>query len=619
MKKGYLYLLIGLLAFVSCKDDDDSSESGSFVPGDACFSDTLFREMEHAGTIKASIRLSSPAPADYNLEVAAALEYNATEGKDYILSSTRVPVKKGETQAYAEIALIDNRTVDPERYVELRIMDAGGGRVLAPDYCRICILDDESECAVVFADKEKVGYEANETIELPICLVGTPSGNVVRFSVGQVGGTAVEGRDFEILSDTEFDLRSVQDTVKLVIRTIDNNYNNEDRTLIFEVIEAQGAQTLTSRSNCLVMVKDDDTGLKFGSAQLAVTETENLLLIPIRLTQALSEDVEVTVAFLEGGTAVQGQDFTLENTVRIPAGQDSITLEMKPIYVPGVNEDKTLRLGLASCSDERIALDEGVCTVSIWDCDTKLTFAQPEYEVLSTESKLTASVSLEKALAHDVSFRMESENAKIFSLQSDSYTIPAGETTIQVELKVTAPAVQKRPEVPLALSDVYGATAGDAANLTMTFRLNKGAWSIAYVSSEEDVQDGPATAAKLIDDNDGTIWHNKWYGVDCVVPFEAVVDLSSEYELDFVELLRRANNADTKRVEIYTTADEDWNGAEWTLAATFVWGTDKTDRVRSIEWEKDYPTARYVKVRITQGSASNAASLAELTLHGWLK
>ena len=69
MKKGYLYLLIGLLAFASCKDDDDSSESGSFVPGDACFSDTLFREMEHAGTIKASIRLSAPAPADYNLEV----------------------------------------------------------------------------------------------------------------------------------------------------------------------------------------------------------------------------------------------------------------------------------------------------------------------------------------------------------------------------------------------------------------------------------------------------------------------------------------------------------------------------------------------------------------------
>ena len=267
----------------------------------------------------------------------------------------------------------------------------------------------------------------------------------------------------------------------------------------------------------------------------------------------------------------------------------------------------------------RIALDEGVCTVNIWDCDTKLTFAEPVYKVLSTNTKMIVPVSLEKALTHDVSFRMESENTKIFSPQDESYTIPAGETTVQVELKVVAPAVQKRPEVPLVLSEVYGATAGDATDLTMTFRLNKGAWSVAYVSSEEDVQDGPATAAKLIDDNEDTFWHNKWYGVDCVVPFEAVIDLSSDYVLDFVEVVRRKNNADTKKVEIYTTADADWSKAEWKLENTLEFGTDKTDGVRDYQWQEDYPTARYVKVRITQGSASNAASLAELTLHGWLK
>ena len=90
------------------------------------------------------------------------------------------------------------------------------------------------------------------------------------------------------------------DTAWLTIQTIDNDYNNEDRTLIFEVTEVQGAQKLTSRSNCLVMIKDDDTGLKFGATQLVVTETENVLLIPVRLTQALSEDLDVTVALLEG-------------------------------------------------------------------------------------------------------------------------------------------------------------------------------------------------------------------------------------------------------------------------------------------------------------------------------
>ena len=153
-----------------------------------------------------------------------------------------------------------------------------------------------------------------------------------------------------------------------------------------------------------------------------MTETEIVLLIPVRLTQALSEDLDVTVALLEGGTAVEGKDFTLEKTVRIPAGQDSITLEMKPIYVPGVSEDKKLLLGLASCCVSRIALDEGVCTVYSWDCDTKLTFAEPVYKVLSTNTKMIVPVSLEKALTHDVSFRMESENTKIFSPQDESYT-----------------------------------------------------------------------------------------------------------------------------------------------------------------------------------------------------
>lgn len=611
------------MAFAACNDDDSDGSAASFVPGDACFSDTLFREMENAGTIQAAIRLSSPAPADYSLEVAAALEYNATEGKEYILSSTKIPVKKGETQAYAELTLIDNRTVDPERYVELRIMDAGGGRILSPDYCRICILDDESECAVVFRDRETTGYESNETISLPVCLAGTPSGNTVRFSVAQVGGTAVEGRDFEILSPTEFDLRSVTDTAWLTIRTIDNNYNNEDRTLIFEVTEVQGAQKLTARSNCLVVIKDDDTGLKFGTAQFTVTETENLLLIPVRLTQALSEDLDVTVALRDGSTAVEGKDFTLEKTVSIPAGQDSITLELKPVYVPGASDDRKLILGLESCSDPRIALDEGICTVDIWDCDTKLTLTEPSYDILSTVTSLNVPVTLERALAHDVTFSIASSETKIFNPLSESYTIPAGQTSLNVELKVTAPAVQRRPDAALTLTDVYGATAEEtnSTDLTMTFRLNKGGWSIAYVSSEEDVYDGPATAAKLIDDNENTFWHNKWAGgIAMVVPCETVVDLGGEYTLRFLELVRRSGNTDTRKVEIWTTTDEDWNTAAWTLTTTFEFnGSNASDRVKNITWEENLPTARYVKVKIVQGNNKNAASLAELTIHGWLK
>lgn len=618
MKKRYLYLLLGILLFVSCKDDD-SSAGETFVPGNACFSDTLFSELETVGILKVGICLSVPAPADYVLDVSVALENNVVEGKDYILASTHVPVKKGESQVYAEVELIDNRKVDPERFLELRIVEAGGGAVVAPSHCRIHIIDDESQCAVVFRDKETHCYESDETVTVPLCLEGTLSGNRVLFRIEQIGGTAVEGRDYKILSDMEFELTGVTDTAKLIIQMIDNDYNNEDRTLILEVTEVQGAQKLTSRSNCLLIIKDDDTGLYFGKAQAIVAETENLLLLPVRLTQPLSEDVEVKVVLLEGGSAIEGTDFTLEKTIVIPAGQDSAMLEFKPKYVAGASDDRKAVLSLEGCSNSKVTLDQGTCEVNIWDCDTKLAFTAPVYDVLSTQTRLMIPVSLEKALNHDVTFAVESGDSKIFMPETEILTIPAGELKVDVSLKVMAPALQKRPEVALSLIDVYGATAGVKTGLTMTFRLNKGAWSIVYVSSEENEKDGPATAAKLIDDNEGTFWHNKWFGATMSMPVETVINLNSDYVLSHLELVRRNGNSDTRKVEIYTTESQDWNMGDWTLQQTLEFGADGADKRREIDWSQVYPTARYVKVKIIQGNSNNAASLAELTLQGWLK
>ncbi|MEG1737471.1 MAG: discoidin domain-containing protein [Odoribacter sp.] len=619
MKRRYLYLLLGTLFFVSCKDDDSSAGS-ILVPGEACFSDTLFNEMETVGNIKVGIHLSLPAPADYTLEVAAALENNMTEGKDYILASTRIPVKKGESLVYAEIELIDNRSVDPTRYIDLRIIEAGGGGVVEPSRCRIYIIDDESQCAVVFLNREKRCYESNETVCLPIYLEGTPSGKTVRFSVKQVGGTAIEGRDYELLSATDFEFSAKTDTAKLIIRTINNNYNSEDLVLIWEITEVQGAQKLTTRSNSLMIIKDDDTGLSFGKAQVTVAETENLLLLPIRLTQALSEDVEVKVKLQEGGTALEGSDFTLEKSVVIPAGQDSVMLAFKPKYSSTVNDDRTVALAIEMCSNSKISIDGGTCEVTIWDCDTKLLFAAPAYDVLSTDKKYVVAVSLEKALAHNVSFTVESANAKIFTPETETLMIPAGQLKANITLNVIAPVLQKRSEIALRLKDVLGATAGVQTSLSMTFRLNKGAWAVAYVSSEEAVQDGPATARKLIDNEESTFWHNQWAGVPAMeIPCEAIIDLNSDYVLTWLELVRRVNNADTKRVEVYTTEAEDWKKATWILQKTLVFSTNTAERRQTINWTDNYPTAHYVKVKIVQGSGSNAASLAELTLHGWLK
>ena len=173
--------------------NDDGSEGGAAVtPGDACFTDTLFTEMETAGVIQVGITLSKPAPRDYTIEVASSYENDVVEGVDYILASTKVEVEQGATEAFAEIELIDNKEADPGRYLELRIMDAGGGNVVEPSRCRINILDDESQCAVAFVEKGIRVYENEGEVVLPIRLEGTPSGKTVRFWVERTGGSAVE-------------------------------------------------------------------------------------------------------------------------------------------------------------------------------------------------------------------------------------------------------------------------------------------------------------------------------------------------------------------------------------------------------------------------------------------
>lgn len=626
MKRACLYLLLGMLSFAAC--DDDDSDTGMFTPGDACFTDTLLTELETAGVVRVGIALSAPAPADYEIEVAASLEQDMVEGVDYILADSKVLVPQGATEVAVELELIDNRDVDPGRYVELRIMDAGGGEVVEPSHCRVEVVDDESECAVVFPSKELSCYEGGGQFVIPVCLQGVPSGRTVRFAVQQVGGTAVEGEDFTLLSPLEFDLTSVNDTAKIVIEPVNDMVNNPNRTLIYEITEVQGAKSVTSSNNCLVNILEDDVAVSFGNTSMTVLETGAMLLVPIRLTQAVETDMTVTVALGEGTTAVEGEDYVMERTVDVPAGQDSVLLELRVIDKKGVNPDRLLALEIESCSNGAIAIgDQRTCEIAIWDCDALLHFEYSSALCVSTESVLTLPVSLSAPLDHDVTFSLESGNTAVFSPSSDSYTIPAGSTSVSVDLNVAVPLLETRDDIDISFGEVLGATADGSTSAALLFRLNKANWSIAYCTSEEASGEGEGNglASCLIDDDDlNTWWHNQWsHGGSIVLPCDIVVNLGGVKRLTELHLTRRYLSTqiqcDTKEAEVYLTTSTDWETAQWELVATLEWSaTDANDNTRILTWEEgSYPSATFVKITVTRGRDNNAASLSDLTLWGW--
>ena len=606
MKKLY-YVLACLFCVAACSKNDGDGGKGSFVPSDVCFVDTLYNELESAGNVEVKIRLAEPATGDFSVEVIASVENDMVEGEDYVFDPL-CPVKKGEQEVTLNVTLEDNRVADPGRFLELRILDAAGGKVLEPSTCRLNIIDDESQCAIVFRDREMEGYEGEMPIRVPICVTGTMSGNV-NFKVKQVGGTAVEGTDYTWKVAPEFVIENLSDTVYLEIQPVDDQAVSPNKTLVLEIAEAEGGDVVTSRSNCLVHIIDNDIAVKFESEAYGVAETDKLLLIPVCLSQPIREDLEVNVR-VAGGDAVEGSDFTVEKTVVIPAGRDSVRLVLRPSDVEGIAADKEVVLQIEGCSNPHVQVAGTDCQVTIYDCDSPLSILKAE--ALQMDEALTVEVGLEEALAHDVQFRLYGDS-DLLAESTSFYTIPAGETKVQVELPAEG-LMTFLEDMEVHLYDVYGATGGTALPARIIYPLNPSEWSIAKCTSEHDHDGDQHLGIHLIDGNEVTYWQNESIFPKPSLPVEVVVDLGKPRSLTDMNLVRRLNNAGTKKVEVYTTTATTLDDAEWTLLTTFTYTDDVNDSSRKYHWEERL-TTQFIRLKVTDAE-EKIASLAELVLYG---
>lgn len=99
---------------------------------------------------------------------------------------------------------------------------------------------------------------------------------------------------------------------------------------------------------------------------------------------------------------------------------------------------------------------------------------------------------------------------------------------------------------------------------------------------------------KLFDFDESSVWHTK-YGVKAV-PFDLVVDMRTINQLDKFHYLPRtdAGNGTLLKGTVYYSMDRE----DWIEAGTFDWSRNGEVKVFNF---KGQPTARYVKVAVTEG------------------
>lgn len=115
---------------------------------------------------------------------------------------------------------------------------------------------------------------------------------------------------------------------------------------------------------------------------------------------------------------------------------------------------------------------------------------------------------------------------------------------------------------------------------------------IAAVSSAEN--QGGQGVNKLFDFDEKNTWHTK-YGVKSI-PLDVTIDLKTINQLDKFHYLPRtdAGNGTLLRGAVYYSMDKE----NWTKADTFSWAKDGEVKVFNF---KNSPTARYVKIDVTNG------------------
>ncbi|AIM36311.1 alpha-xylosidase [Sphingobacterium sp. ML3W] len=148
-------------------------------------------------------------------------------------------------------------------------------------------------------------------------------------------------------------------------------------------------------------------------------------------------------------------------------------------------------------------------------------------------------------------------------------------------------------EYTFKLRAVNKQTKSDWTEIKAVTKSNPLEFAIQNIKGETTAENQEGSGIdKLLDFDESNMWHTVW-GKNSL-PFDMVLDLKSVNQLDKFHYLSRKGNGSLLKGKVYSSADKD----NWTEAGAFEWKS--SDEVKVFNF-KDHPTARYVKLAITEG------------------
>lgn len=422
------------------------------------------------------------------------------------------------------------------------------------------------------------------TVEIPVSIGDEMRGDVV-FTVEAEDGTAVsvgDNRDYKLKAGEVTIVKGGKEG-RVLVELQDSYAQKEDRAFTLKITavraayEADEVALTEALKTCEVTIRKVVREASFVTSELAVDASMSPVGFGVSLTGPVEQDVTITFAPKEGGTAKEGVHYTLgTHQLTIKKGEMQATTSLT-----------ILKNAVASC-DFEITEVTGNVDVAM-DAVCKLDIRRTPGSVILELDK--AAYTFEKGKSGTLVATVYSDSAENQVAWSSSDLSVA---TVSAAGEVTALKVGQTTVTATSSGQSVTCKVGVVPALT------------ASASDEASVSGNEGGAAYLIDGNTDTYWHSQWEPT-IELPHWVQVDLGMECEVNKVEMWRRpGTNNDVKVCTLLIGTD----GVTWTDIETYSY-SEPTDKYRLHEFVPAQK-ARYVRFHISESARPPFAGVAEI-------
>ena len=490
-------------------------DNGDPMPAASIAGGSIFEGASGTVNLPFTVTLSAPSQTPVTIDFTTQNGTATAADSDFATQTGTLTFAPGETQKTISVVVNGDAVNEANETVGVLLSNAQGA-TLGTTLATGTILNDD--IAATIADQ--TFDEANATGTMTVTLSAAPvTGSTVTVNFAVAAGTATLNTDFKLTTPAVTSLTFVAgETTKTISFDIVGDLVDEaDETFTVTLTSATGG-VLGATVVGTGTIADNDAAPTLSIADAQITEGDagtGMLTFIVSLSAASGKTVTV-LASTVAGTALADTDFKgiTDQLITFAPGQTSKTVRVE--IVGDLTDEPTETFSVMLATPTNATIGDGTATGTILDNDQRaLSISDASVaEGASGTQQLVFTLSIPSAAQQDITVLYNTANGTAlagtdYTAKSGSVTIPAGQTSVQVQIDVTGDAMVESDETLFVnLTTPTNATIADAQGkgTILADESNYKLVAVTDTSAEDDTTITPKTLVfKVVRAGDKTL------------------------------------------------------------------------------------------------------------------